>query len=122
MNLVTERVYQEKKMSSTKQKSLDSRRSPVNTSKSGKTKPPKTKVSKTTPAKPVSNGFHEVSNGVDKRKDQPAKAKEEDEVAKMNLLTLQKVDKSVAGIVETVPHVVLYEFKPVVNMWVSWKY
>ena len=105
-------------MSHIKPKSTDARRSPVspqNATRSNKPKPPKVKVSK---VKPVSNGFHEVSNGVEKLKSNSV-AKEKDEVAKMNLLTLQKVDRSVSEIVDTVPHVVLYEFKTAENMWVS---
>lgn len=107
-------------MSHIKPKSTDARRSPVspqNTARSSKPKPLKSKVSK---AKPISNGFHEVGNGVEKRKSTSV-AKEKDEIAKMNLLTLQKVDRSVSEIVDTVPHVVLYEFKKAENVWVSGK-
>lgn len=113
-------------------KSMKARKSPVSPTKSVKPKLPKDKVSK---AEPVSNGFHEVvnkaeyrkspsvakekvGNGVEKRKSHSV-AKEEDEVAKINLLTLQKVDRNVSEIVDTVPHVVLYEFRTAENMWVS---
>lgn len=99
--------------------SRDARKSPV----SSQNKPSKSKqqpVGKVTKTKPLSNGFHEVGNGVDKRKSPTAAVvREEDEVAKMNLLTLQKVDKDVFEIVGTVPHVVLYHFKTAENMWVS---
>jgi hypothetical protein len=107
-------------MSHIKPKTSDARRSPVspqNTARMGPGKPklPKGKVSK---PKAVSNGFHEVRNGVDKQK-RPTVAKEEDEIAKINLLTLQKVDGNVSKIMETVPHVILYKFKTTENIWVS---
>ena len=112
-------------MSYTKSKGVaEPRRSPVNgTKSSNKSKPSKVKVAKAAPGKAAtvpSNGFHvvePVSNGVEKRKDAKA-TKEESQVAKINLLTLQKVDKSVCEIVETVPHVVLYQFKSTENVWV----
>lgn len=111
-------------MSYTKSKGVaEPRRSPVNgTKSSNKSKPSKVKVAKAAPGKAAtvpSNGFHvvePVSNGVEKRKDAKA-TKEESQVAKINLLTLQKVDKSVCEIVETVPHVVLYQFKSTENVW-----
>lgn len=115
LNLKTELFPWTKMMPHTKHKITDSRKSPVssqNSAKSSKPKQPRGKVLKT---KLLSNGFHEVENGVDKRKSPSA----EDEIAKMNLLTLRKVDKSVCEIVKTVPHVVLYEFKTGENMWVS---
>lgn len=108
-------------MSSTKHKNTDPRKSPVsgqNSAKSGKAKTSKSKVSKTTAAaKPLSNGVHEVVNRVDTRKSSSGKS--EGEIAKINLLTLQKVDKSVLEILTTVPHVILYEFKTEENIWVS---
>ena len=53
-----------------------------------------------------------VSNGMEKRKDVKATTKE----TKINLLTLQRVDKSVCEIVKTMPHVVLYQFKSTENV------
>lgn len=110
-------------MSSTKHKNTDPRKLPVsgqNSAKSGKAKTSKSKVSKTiAAAKPLSNGVHEVVNGVDTRKSSSGKSESEGEIAKINLLTLQKVDKSVLEILTTVPHVILYEFKTEENIWVS---
>ncbi len=109
-------------MSSNKGKNVEMRKSPVSThtsTKSVKSKTPKNKVSKPPAAagKALSNGVHEVrSNGLS------TKTKElegEKEIAKINLLTLQKVDSSVSSILATVPHVVLYEFKTAQNVWVS---
>lgn len=54
-----------------------------------------------------------VSNGMEKRKDVKATTREE---TKINLLTLQKVDKSVCEIVKTMPHVVLDQFKSTENV------
>ena len=97
------------------------RRSPVSghgSSKSVKAKTPKSKASRTAgTGRPLSNGVHEVySNGVATKKTED---EGEQEIAKMNFLTLQKVDSSVSRILATVPHVVLYEFKTAENMWVS---
>lgn len=87
----------------------------------------KNPASKSSTGKTVSNGVHEVKgspvgNGfaasLPNRKT-ASSAKEEEEIVKMNLLTLQKMDKSVSSILETVPHVVLYEFKTSDNVWVS---
>ena len=99
------------------------RRSPVaapNSIKSVKSKTPKNKVSKAaTTGKSLSNGVHEVySNGVTTKK---RESEGEQEIAKINLMTLQKVDGSVSRILATVPHVVLYEFKTAQNVWVSVK-
>lgn len=85
----------------------------------------KNPASKSSTGKSVSNGVHEVKGNpvgdgfaasLPNRKSAPAK---EEEIVKMNLLTLQKMDKSVCSILETVPHVVLYEFKTTENVWVS---
>ena len=119
-----------------KSASGDPRRSPV-AAKSGGGKSTKTlsskgknPTSKSSTGKAVSNGVHEVKgtsvgNGfaasLPNRKS-TSSAKEEQEIVKMNLLTLQKMDKSVSSILETVPHVVLYEFKTTENVWVSWKF
>ncbi len=104
-----------------KLKNTDPRKSPVsshNGAKSAKSKPPKAKAAKTAPGMPVSNGFHEVVGKADGKKKGVA-TKEKYEVAKMNLLTLQKVDENISEIVSTVPDVILYEFKKAENMWVS---
>lgn len=111
-------------MSQNKHRSVEMRRSPVSTQKQAgvaRNKTPKGKsktssTSRSTPGKApgLSNGVHNpTSNGV------TVVSNGEDETAKMNLLTLQKVDPSVCSILATVPHVVLYEFKPTENVWVS---
>lgn len=111
-------------MSHTKQNGKDVRKSPINvtTQKSAKVRTPKAKVSKTAAAKPLNNGLHAVTNGVGTGRNSSGKSKAgggEDEIAKINLLTLQKVDSAVSAILATVPHVVLYEYKTSGNMWVS---
>ena len=109
-------------MSSNRSKNTEMRRSPVshNSTKPAKSKTPKSKVSKT-PGRPLSNGVHEVhSNGVGKKKVEQEKDKDgEKATAKINLMTLQKVDSGVSSILATIPHVVLYEFKTAENVWVS---
>lgn len=108
-------------MSQNRQKGSEVRKSPVSGQKmaaakasgKAKAKAPKAKSSKPATGKPLSNGVNEVVNGMDAGK------VEEDQTAKMNLLTLQKMDSSVCGILATVPHVVLYEFKTAQNVWVS---
>lgn len=104
-------------MSQNRQKNSEMRKSPVSgqkmaATKSSKAKAPKGRVSKPAAGKPLSNGVHEVTNGV-------GAGKMEDQTAKINLLTLQKMDSSVCGILATMPHVVLYEFKKAENVWVS---
>lgn len=70
----------------------------------------------------VRNGHHSPSptdssnmNGLEKRSSSAGK----DEVLKMNLMAIRKVDPNVLGIVSTVPQVVLYQYESSSNEWVS---
>ena len=54
-------------------------------------------------------------NGLEKRSSSIGK----DEVLKINLMAIRKVDPNVLGIVSTVPQVVLYQYQSSSNEWVS---
>ena len=102
-------------MSYYKNKSTEVRKSPVQySSKVSKPKVHKNKASKPG-EKSLSNGFHGKPNEVVFAKNSNG----EDEVTKINLMTLQKVDSSISDIQATVPHVVLYQYQSEQDMWVS---
>ncbi len=99
----------------------------VSSSKTEKTEKPKTPKTKKAS---LSNGVNGTSKNSqhhchhhhktgDKGSSGGRSSSDEDEVTKMNLKTLQKVDARVSSILETVTHVVLYQYQTKENMWVS---
>ena len=108
-------------MSQKQLKRPETRQRSVSSSKNEKPRTPKAK-------KPSSNGVNGTSkdshhhNHNQKSGDRGTSGRsssDEDEVTKMNLKTLQKVDRRVSSILATVPHVVLYQYRTAENMWVS---
>lgn len=95
-------------MSASKRTSVQARRSPVGNRKS-----------KT----PRAGKNQSVLNGLKEFVPEPARNSSsplgKEEVAKMNLMTIQKLDSSVKAIKSTVPQVILYEYDGVSNTWVS---
>ena len=88
----------------------DSRRSPVGNRKSKTPRAGKTK--------PLSNGLQEVIPDYNQHRGRSASLGKE-EVLKMNLMTVRKLDTSVIRIESTVPQVVLYQYESTSNTWVS---
>lgn len=91
----------------------DSRRSPVGNRKS--------KISKAEKTMPLSNGLQEVIPGPNtSNRVHHSGSLGHEEVLKMNLLTVQKLDTSVVRIESTVPQVVLYQYEASSNTWVRY--
>lgn len=98
-------------MSTNKKTSSQARRSPVGNRK------PKPKTPKAAKNQHISNGLHEFVPEPPQRSSSSSLGKEE--VAKINLKTVCKLDSSVQSIQFTVPQVVLYKYEGILNTWVG---
>ena len=74
------------------------------------------KLSNSAVVHPAASGDTALVNGVVSRDRTSSMGKEE--VVKMNLMAIRKIDSQVETICSTVPHVVLYQYDGANNTWV----